>query len=246
MPRFFLSEQDSYSPRTQCVTLGGENAAHISRSLRMAPGEELVVCDGAGLELGCVITMISAQEVELQVLWERPSQSEPSVCVTLYQACPKGDKLELIVQKAVELGVCRIVPVLTRRCISRPDKKTMEKKRQRLQKIALEAAKQSGRGIIPQVGSLLGWGEALEQLAQSECPVLFYESQGTTLRDLMAPMPREVSILIGSEGGFDPQEVEEAARRGIQIVNLGPRILRCETAPLCALSAILYATGNLE
>ncbi|MFQ9872390.1 MAG: RsmE family RNA methyltransferase [Oscillospiraceae bacterium] len=142
--------------------------------------------------------------------------------------------------------MCRIIPVLTRRCISRPDKKAMEKKRQRLQKIALEAAKQSGRGIIPQVGSLLGWGEALEQLAQSECPVLFYESQGTTLRELMAPMPREVSILIGSEGGFDPQEVEEAARRGIQIVNLGPRILRCETAPLCALSAILYATGNLE
>lgn len=246
MPRFFLSEPDYFSPADRRVTLTGENAAHISRSLRMAPGEELIVCDGAGQDLGCRITLISSQEVQLEVLWERPSLSEPSVSVTLYQACPKGDKLELIVQKAVELGVSRVIPVLTRRCVSRPDGKSMEKKRQRLQKIALEAAKQSGRGIVPVVGSLLSWQETMAGLAASECPILFYESRGTTLRDLMAPVPREVSILIGSEGGFDPQEVEEAVQRGVHIVNLGPRILRCETAPICAISAILYATGNLE
>ena len=175
-----------------------------------------------------------------------PSRGEPPVRITLYQAMPKGDKLEFIVQKAVELGAAEIVPVLTSRCISRPDPRTMEKKRERLQKIALEAAKQSGRGMIPRVGPLLSWKEALEGMNRDQLAILFYEEAREPLGPLLRSRPASVSLLIGSEGGFSPEEAREAEERGLRPCTMGPRILRCETAPLYALSAITYSYENQE
>ena len=241
MPRFFVTE-----PFSDTLIITGEDARHISRSLRMAVGESLTVCDTKGTDYLCEITSVTDREVFLKVISSSVCKSDPDVKVTLYQAMPKSDKLELIVQKAVELGVNRIVPVMTSRCISRPDKKSMDKKLERLNKIALSAAQQSGRGIIPEVSEIMSFDKAINEMANDECPILFYESDGKTLKALMDTNPKSVSIMVGSEGGFEPDEVQFAAENGVNIVNLGPRILRCETAPMCALSAVMYATGNLE
>ena len=150
MPRFFVDSIEE-SP----IEISGGDARHIALSLRMKQGDGLVRCDGDGGEAVCKIASLCPESVILDVEERRKSLAEPKTRVTLYQAIPKSDKLEYIVQKAVELGAYRIVPVLTSRCISRPDEKSAAKKLERLRKIAAEAAKQSGRGIVPQVGGVL-------------------------------------------------------------------------------------------
>lgn len=240
MPRFFT---ENISGRTVLIT--GEDARHIGRSLRMGVGEELIVCDGRGVDYHCAIAEIGREHVRCDILSTSPSVGEPGCHVTLYQALPKSDKLDLIVQKAVELGVGRIVPILTRRCVSRPDQKSMQAKRTRLARIAFEAAKQSGRGRVPEIGPLLGLAAAVEEASRDSLSLLFYEGGGESLGELISPGEKSISIFVGSEGGFDPQEVSLAAESGIRTASLGSRILRCETAPLCALSVIMYATGNL-
>ena len=239
MPRFFVP-----SLAGETLVLTGENGRHIAKSLRCRAGEELTLCDGRGQDARGVITALEEEEVTVQITCREPSRSELPCQVTLYQALPKGDKLELIVQKAVELGVHAIVPVLTSRCVSRPDPRGMEKKRERLGKIAREAAGQSGRGIIPQVRPLLPYREALEEMAASPCPILFYEEAQGPLGPLLEPRPPAITVMVGSEGGFSPAEAEEARERGIPLCTMGPRILRCETAPLYALSAIGFYYEN--
>ena len=241
MPRFFVEGIGG-----DVLRISGEDARHIAFSLRCRPGELLTVCDGRGMDCLCRIVSLDRAEVLLEAVSREASKGEPPVRITLYQAMPKGDKLELIVQKAVELGAAEIVPVITSRCVSRPDGKSMEKKRDRLQKIALEAAKQSGRGIIPAVRPMAGWRQALEELSQEELPILFYEEGREPLGPLLRSRPDRIGIMIGSEGGFSPEEAREAAARGIHLCTMGPRILRCETAPLYALSAITYTYENLE
>ncbi len=240
MPRFFVPDLSG-----DALLLAGEEGRHAAKSLRCRAGERLVLCDGRGQDALGVVTEVTGDTVALQILERSPSRGELPCRVTLYQALPKGDKLELIVQKAVELGVSSIVPVLASRCVSRPDQKGMEKKRERLQKIAREAAGQSGRGVIPQVRPMLPWGEALRELAKSPCPVLFYEEARDPLGPLLEPRPPEIALMVGSEGGFSPAEAEEARERGVRLCTMGPRILRCETAPLYALSAIGFYYENL-
>ena len=156
-------------------------------------------------------------------------------------ALPKGDKMEFIVQKAVELGVSRIVPYLSKNCVSRPDK--TEKKVERWRKIAAEAAKQCGRGRLPEVAAVV----PVAQAAESETALFFYENERRIgLHDALAGGVRDtVSLMVGPEGGFDPAEAKAAVDAGLQSVSLGTRILRCETAPIAALAAVLYAGGNM-
>ena len=160
-------------------------------------------------------------------------------------ALPKGDKMEFIVQKAVELGVSRIVPYLSKNCVSRPDK--TEKKVERWRKIAAEAAKQCGRGRLPEVAAVVPVAQAIAQAAESETALFFYENEKRTgLHDALAGGVRDtVSLMVGPEGGFDPAEAKAAVDAGLQSVSLGTRILRCETAPIAALAAVLYAGGNM-
>ena len=240
MPRFFVS---SLSP---VVTISGGDASHIARSLRMKPGEPLTVCDGNGMEACGVIRSVSSEEVIVSCGQAFRSPGEPPFSVTLYQACPKGDKLDLIVQKAVELGVSRVVLVLTSRCISRPDQKDVSKKLARYQKIAAEAAGQCGRGIVPCVEGILTFDQAIAQMSHSPLSILFYEKEQRPLRELLpkAPVP-ELSIFIGSEGGFSEEEAQKAASYGIPTASLGSRILRCETAPIAALAALMYHFGEI-
>ncbi len=240
MPRFYIDP-----PVGELVTLSGEDARHISRSLRMAVGEGLTLCDGAGMDYSGVLREMDGQTVTVQILSRQPCQTEPSVFVRLYQALPKADKMEWIVQKAVELGVGEIVPVLTERCISRPDEKTLSKKRDRWQKIAAEAAKQCGRGRIPPLRPLLRFSAAAKELGQMEKGLLLYEKGGQPLREALRAPAQQIGMMVGAEGGFSSEEADEAARLGVRAVSLGSRILRCETAPLAALSALMYETGNL-
>ena len=239
MPRFFLEP-----PVMEPIVLQGENARHIALSLRMKAGDALTVCDGQGTDFECTIASITPQQVELAMVHKIPTQSEPTVRVTLYQGVPKSDKFDTVVQKAVELGVSAVVPVMMSRCVSRPDAKSMEKKCIRWQKIAAEAAKQSGRGIVPQVMPCITFAEALRTAGGQK--ILFYECGGTPLTELVSPDAEEISLFIGPEGGISGQELEAAVEAGAQTATLGPRILRTETAPLAALTAVMLLTDNLK
>lgn len=227
------------------AVLLGEEAKHIARVLRMREGERLTVSTPDGMEHDCVITLSSPEQVLLTVERSYPNETEPRVKVTLFQALPKSDKMDLIVQKAIELGVTEIVPMLTKRCVSRPDGKTAAKKVERWQKIAKEAAKQSGRGIIPQIHPLVSWQEALAMASKAQAPLLFYEGGGERLNRLISPATQTVAMLIGSEGGFEAEEVAQAKASGIRAATLGKRILRCETAPLAALAVVMNLTEDL-
>ena len=239
MTRFFVNPE---MLNGQIVMLSGENAAH-AKVLRLKAGEEVLLCDGHGREALCCVT---DNEMTLEVLERRDSKTEPAVSVSIYMAFPKADKLEHVIQKATELGAAEIVAFPTARCVSRPDEKSLKKKLERWQKIAASAAEQSGRGRIPQVVVLGSYKEALSRAAESKCAILLYENErATTLKMALEAEPlTTVSILSGPEGGLEEKEVEQAKDAGLQICTLGSRILRCETAPLCALSAVMYSAGE--
>ena len=179
MPRFFV---DSITDE-KYAAITGEDARHISRSLRMKKDDALTVTCG-GIDYSCIIKEISDSMVSLEVLFFNKCKSEPGIDLTLFQAVPKLDKLELIIQKSVELGVNRIVPVLTRRCVSRPSEKDFAKKLQRLNKIAEEAAKQSGRGNIPEICGIVSFDEAVNELCGNDISLLCYENGGERLSDI--------------------------------------------------------------
>jgi 16S rRNA (uracil1498-N3)-methyltransferase len=242
MTRFFISPGEM---QPNFITLVGENAAH-AKVLRLKAGEEVLVCDGEGNECVCTISDINSQQVSLVVNCRQPSISEAKVRASVYMAFSKGDKLEHVIQKATELGAYEIVAFPSNRCVSRPDEKSISKKIERWQKIAASAAEQSGRGRIPQVLVLNSYKMALERAAQSDLSILFYENErSTTLRMALEENTYStISLLTGPEGGLEDWEVELAKEMGLQVCTLGSRILRCETAPLCALSAVMYACGE--
>ena len=239
MPRFFID-----GPVTGDALITGGDAAHIRRSLRMRVGEPLTLCDGRGTDFDGVIAAVEENAVRVKVLGSAPCAAEPSLEVTLYQGLPKGDKLEWIIQKAVELGAAAVVPVVTARSVVRLEGKA-ERRRERWQRIADEAAGQCGRGILPRVAAPLTLDEALPALSAQEAIVL-YEGGGRPLRGLIVPDCRRLSLLIGPEGGFDPAEIDRLQAAGVRCATLGRRILRCETAPVAALAAAMLLTGNLE
>lgn len=244
MPRFFVSEEVLNG---NFAVLTGQSAAHI-KVLRLKRGDEVTLCTGDGSEHRCVISDLSPEQVSLVVQKTVASVSEPKLSCTLYVAFLKADKLEHVLQKATELGAARVVVFLSSRCVSRPDEASLRKKLERWRKIAAAAAEQSGRGLIPQVDIAANYEDAIRQAAQAELPLFLYENEDQlSLRSAVeASAPSSVSVVTGPEGGFSAEEVAAAQHAGLQICSLGPRILRCETAPLCALSALMYATGALD
>ena len=227
------------------IILDGESARHIAKSLRMKVGDVICVTDGGGDDYGCQIEEITKDEVVLKVCYKQACESEPSCRVTIYQGVPKSSKMEDIIQKCVELGVCEIVPTLTKRCVSRPDDKAAGKKNQRYQKIALEAAQQSGRGIVPKIENMKTLCQAIAE-DESDVKIVFYEGGGEKLADIVKLDTESVSVFIGPEGGFEQEEVEQIEASGGVRATLGKRILRTQTAPVAALTAIMLLTGNLE
>ena len=242
MTRFFVEPEEL---KPEFLVLTGENAQH-AKVLRLKNGEEVLVCDGQGRECLCTVSDVSPGQISLVVKKRQESETEAAMQVTVYMAFPKADKLEHVIQKATELGAYEIVAFPSARCISKPDEKSLKKKLERWQKIAASAAEQSGRGRIPKVLTAGSYQEALERAARADKAILFYENErATTLRmALEAGEYRTVSLLTGPEGGLEEKEVQQAQEAGLQVCTLGKRILRCETAPLCALSAVMYASGE--
>lgn len=242
MIRFFVNPEEFHK---DFMVLTGDNAAH-SKVLRIKNGEQVVVCDGQGQECVCTVSDVSANQVSLVVNSVEESAAEAAVKVSVYMAFSKGDKFEHVVQKATELGAAEIIVFPSSRCVSKPDAKSLSKKLERWQKIAASAAQQSGRGVIPAVLALGSYNDALNRAKESDLAILFYENErAKTLQSALHAAPyKTVSLLTGPEGGLEQEEVEKALEYGLQVCTLGKRILRCETAPLCALSAVMYDSGE--
>ncbi len=242
MPKFFI-DPENISGNTAVLT---GDALHHAQVLRLREGEEVTLCDGAGNDYACAVSASGKDFLELKILSVRESENEPAVSCRIYMAFAKADKLEHVIQKATELGAAEIVAFPSARCVAKPDEKSLSKKLERWQKIAASAAEQSGRSRIPAVRALPSYRAMLTEALTAELPVLFYENEDAfTFRRAMEAAPFSSAALItGPEGGFDPGEVREAAAAGVRICTLGKRILRCETAPLCALSALLYQSGE--
>ena len=241
MPRFFIDS----TPDRQYI-LSGEAGRHGAKVLRLRPGEAVTLCDGQGTDYPSTVRENMGDGLLLDVDCPVPSLGEPRTRVTVCQCLPKGDKLEAVVQKAVELGAHEIWPIESRYCVAKWDQKSREKKLLRLQKIALEAAMQSGRGIVPRVLEPAALRAALETAKSAGDILFFYEKASAGLGPCLAGTGDRIFLFIGPEGGFSEAEAAMAKDMGARIASLGPRILRTETAPIAALSAIFYGKGDME
>lgn len=244
MPRFFIRGDQVNEGKIRIL---GDDARHISFSLRMAVGDSITACDMQGIEYDCTINGFEEGAVTLDIVSSKPSENEPRINVTLYQALPKGDKLDSVIQKAVECGVTRIVPFESERCIVRIKSDAEEKKRVRRCRIAEEAAKQCGRSIIPEVALPITFDKMIEEAKKSDACLFCYEGDKTEpLGKILTSLSLdkkdrsfEVSVVIGSEGGFSISEAEKARESGFVLTGLGKRILRTETAPVFVLSSLV-------
>jgi len=243
MPRFFMAGTNILGGM---AIMTGRDAEHV-RVLRLRPGEDMIICDGKGTDYKCRFVRADKEQVEAEVIEVVPCPAEPTVKVSVLCGLPKGDKTDYIIQKSVEAGAEEIIFFMSSRCIAKPDKP--EKKLERWQRIAEEAAKQSGRGIIPQVKWAGEYAEALNIANQKDLGLFMYETGEREALDAVLNANRDVgsiAIVTGPEGGFAPFEADLARIVGLHICSMGERILRCETAPVVALSAAMYATGNLS
>jgi 16S rRNA (uracil1498-N3)-methyltransferase len=238
--------------------LSADDVDHV-RSLRLRPDESFIVCDGGGSDYICRLCERGAENaggsgrrsggeggVIAEIIETQPSRGEPSVLCSVYIAFAKGDRLEYAVQKSVELGAYEIVLFPSERCVYVPNDKG--KNTARLQRIALETAKQCGRGRIPEVMAEDSFTAAIGRAAGAALPLFFYECEDRLHLKQALELhsdARTISVVTGPEGGFESSEAESARTAGMLAVTLGPRILRCETAPAAALAAIMYHTGNL-
>lgn len=242
MPKFFVNKEQI---ENGYVTIRGEDAHHISRSLRMAAGERITVSDMQMTEYECVLEDFLDGCVRAKIESERRAETEPQIRIHLFQALPKGEKLDLVIQKSVECGVYDITPFESERCIVKFKADSEERKRERRNKIALEAAKQSGRGIIPAVNTTLTFEQMLTEAKRSDAVIFCYEGEGTEPLGKILPGIKksgacDIAVIVGSEGGFSVCEAEMAEKSGFFMAGLGKRILRTETAPLFALSCMVY------
>ncbi len=227
------------------IVIRGSDVNHMKNVLRMKPGEEVSVSDGNNCRYLCRITeYMETGEAILTVIQREENDTELPSKIYLFQGLPKQEKMEFIVQKAVELGVYQIIPVALKRCVVKLDEKKARKKVSRWQEISKSAAKQSGRGIVPEVKNVLSWKEALELAARLDVRLIPYElaeGMDKTKKLLAAIQPgQSIGIFIGPEGGFEKAEVSEALEKGAEAVTLGRRILRTETAGITTLSVLMF------
>ncbi|MCI8949514.1 MAG: 16S rRNA (uracil(1498)-N(3))-methyltransferase [Lachnospiraceae bacterium] len=225
------------------IRITGSDVNHGKNVLRIRPGEEILVSDGCGMDYICQVYSLDETSILAQITEKETKSRELPAFITLYQGLPKSDKMELIIQKAVELGVTRIVPVATKNAVVKLEGKREEGKIKRWQAIAESAAKQSKRSRIPQVSGVINLGQALQEGAVCESRLIAYEQEegmaGTKRELLKISGGQRIAVLIGPEGGFDECEVQAAAKAGFCPVSLGKRILRTETAGLSLLSVIM-------
>lgn len=242
MARFFMAGTNIAGGT---AIIRGRDAEHV-KVLRLKPGEDVVICDGQGTDYKCRLVMADKEQAEVEVIEVVRCPAEPSVKVTVLCGLPKGDKTEYIIQKCVEAGANEILFFQSNRCVARPD--APEKKLERWQRISEEAAKQSGRGIIPRVGWVGDFAGALNVAIQKDLGLFLYETGERESLNAVLESNKQVAtlaLITGPEGGFAPFEADLARITGLHLCSMGQRILRCETAPVVALTAAMYATGNL-
>ncbi len=249
MPRFFVSEDQFENGN---VILVGEDAHHIARSLRMAVGETVTVCDPHSVEFECeLLSFEQDKRVVAKILSSKPSDAEPPYGVYLFQALPKGEKFDSIIQKAVECGVYEIVPFQSSRCIAKAKADGEADKTKRRCRIAEEAAKQSGRARLPLVKPTISYKEMLRQAGECDVCLFCYEGQGTeslasilqsemVVQRLAENGWHKIAVVVGSEGGFSPEEAAQAKDAGMLMTGLGNRILRTETVAPFVLGCLVY------
>lgn len=240
MHRFFAG-RDAFADGK--VYIRGGDVAHITKVLRLKSGDSVTVCDGAGMDYICSVESADKDTVTLNIEESFKCDTESETSITLYQGIPKSDKMDFIIQKCVELGVKKIVPVETARIVAKV--KDEDKKISRWQRIAEEAAKQCGRGIIPEIGRVCTFKEAIG--ASHSLRLMPYECERDGfLSDTLKSVSKgaDIGIYIGPEGGFDKAEADMAVDSGVVTVTLGRRILRCETAGLATVVAVMYALGE--
>lgn len=247
MQRFFV-EPYQIDEENHHIHINGTDVNHIANVLRMKTGEELWISDGGKKEYRCTIEAISQDEVLLHIIYAQEPDYELPSRLYLFQGLPKADKMELIIQKAVELGVYEVIPVETKRCVVKLDGKKAAKKVGRWQQIAESAAKQSKRMLIPNVHQVLSFKEALKYAESMDVRLIPYElakGMQETKEILSEIRPgQSVGIFIGPEGGFEEKEVETAISEGAKPITLGRRILRTETAGLAILSVLMFQLEN--
>ncbi|MBQ3427553.1 MAG: 16S rRNA (uracil(1498)-N(3))-methyltransferase [Clostridia bacterium] len=246
MPKFFTARENISDKE---IIIDSEDAKHIQRVLRLGKGDEITVCDGRGIDYTAKISVIDKNSVICDIISAHQCDTEPSIKVTLYQGLPKAAKMDYIIQKTTELGICRIVPVKMSRCVVKLENAAAEKKKtERWQKIAYEAAKQSGRGVIPEIAMPMTFDQALPDMSGSDMVFAPHECEtDTRLNGIINSNKniRTAAFMIGPEGGYDLTETDKLRAAGIKTITLGRRILRTETAGEAVLAMLMYGMGEI-
>lgn len=247
MPKFFVPKENIHG---DTIVINSEDVSHITRVLRMNVGDTLILCDGKCFDYDAEITEIKPKEIICRIIKAAKSDTEPDIQVTLFQGLPKASKMEYIIQKTTELGISRIVPCKLSRCVVKLENAKAEmKKTERWQKIAESAAKQSGRGIVPEIAPVASIDDVIAQMKEYDIAFAPYECEEMqSLRDVLTSVDKPVTIgfIIGPEGGFDMSEIEKLRAAGIKTVTLGKRILRTETAGEAVLAMTMYEKGDIN
>lgn len=246
MRQFFLP---AGSLEKNSATITGENYKHLVKVLRLHKGDKILLADGSGKQCEAEIKEINSENVLVEILREKEKSPEPPVNVTLLQGLPKKDKMELIIQKGTELGMHALVPIECARATLKLDSKRAVSRKSRWQKIALEASKQCQRALIPEIGEICSLKEALNALAADLILFLWEDENTVTLKESLHNISTDkiktVAVAIGPEGGWAPEEVQLAHEYNAEVVSLGPRILRTETAGIAVITMLLYQLGDL-
>lgn len=245
MPKFFVTDKEISNNDIKVV---GEDVKHIKNVLRKKVGDKLTICNAeTSLDYLCEIIKISEQEIDCNILEKVESNVESNIKVTIFQGLPKFDKMELVIQKSVELGANDIIPIQMKRCVVKLDEKDKAKKIQRWQKISEVAAKQSGRNIIPEISKILNVKDVCNLVDQYDIVLVAYENEkNNKLKEQLIKIKElnkdelKIAVVIGPEGGIATEEIEVLKNKGAKIITLGNRILRTETVALNILSVIMY------
>jgi 16S rRNA (uracil1498-N3)-methyltransferase len=254
MQRYFVAPEQMTGT---AVTLTGEDARHLGTVMRAKPGDTFIACDGRGRDVLAKVAAVGRDTIEAVAVRPLTSSAEMAWKVTVAQSLPKGDKLETVIQKGTEAGAYAFQPFLSRRTVVQYDDRKEAKRLERWRKIAKEAAEQSHRSVVPDVRPVCGWKELIRSMAGYDAVIFCYEEEGRAGNGLRSALsgfrsgrdpdrgPPSVLLVVGPEGGFAPEEAEEAAAAGAVPAGLGKRILRTETAALYALACIAYESGEL-
>lgn len=249
MNRFFVEKNNIQEHENQLAITDKDDIKHLSKVLRLAEGDKIEVSDMNKKEYICTISRISNEVVECSIDENFISDKESEIDVVLFQCLPKSSKMDLIIQKSVEIGIKKIVPVVSQRCVVKiKDKKSENKKIERWQKIAIEAAKQCKRSIIPKIESIIDFNDILKIINNFDAVLIPYElEKNNTLKNILKKntKSKKFGIIIGPEGGFEEEEINNAQSWGLESISLGPRILRTETAGILTTSIIMYELGDI-